>query len=931
VRSNLSRRDLGYTIYSRVETSIRTFIAPVLEAHWHEKAEWVPEGVLVQALARHGSVDFECADDFLECVDFSDLQRIICFKRHFRSFIAEGSLQESDFRVVMDEVYELRLKIAHIRGLFSIFDSDRLIVCTRKLAAGLGDAGSSIREFLDNLERRPEELVLKVPLTFYEAPETTWGIPNNLPLADYDSEGGFVGRREDIKSVRKLLEGNLHRVISITGAGGVGKTALALRVIEEMLEIGTSPFQGIIWVSAKENKLSYLGIEQVEPSLQSYEQLLDTIVTVMGMGEPSDTLEKKKSDVETVFSLFNSILVVIDNWETITDARILDFVLDPPERVKILITSRRGLGQVERRQELRELSEGDAVELFRRVAGEKGLDSLAKLPSEVVTQYVKRVSCFPLAVKWVLGQVALGADISAVTDRVNSASSEVSRFCFGQVYSSISSSAKRILGALSCFDDPPTAGVLMYVAEVRPDEFDAGVQELALASLVIPDHCVGDANQVVTRYVILTLTRSFVMQSLDDEPSFRDEVQSRLVTCRSNIEEAHRIQRQFRYSLSYLNPTTDEERIAAMYAKSAGDKFSAGDYKGAVKDFRSGAGVAPHYGQILRNWAVIESRTGHPVDANRLFERASMLCPQDELTWIKWGEFMKEANRVEDAVRLFEHARDLNPGNNQVFNALGGLYARLGRFQDADSILQEALILDGQHSDVEAEKIDRSSRADNLRRWAEGLRDADDLSGAEPRYQDALAEIESACQLDHSDWKTLEIKAQILVNMGYLYRDWQRPDEAIRHFELAMAIPLATPRLTNSLLKALQQLVRLRHHAGQFPMVKQLVGPDWLAKAAKNSPKTKLEEDYVALMQILALREVTYGHIKSVDKRGATCMISCDDNPSRTCMAHKTSFNKHRLNLQESLVGARVSFLPYTYDIEGDTKHRSFSTIVVGD
>ena len=931
MQGNLSRRDLGYTIYSRVEECIRGFISPLVEMHWDERTNWVPEGVLTQAAIRNGSPDFESADEFLEYTDFSDLQRIICFKNHFRDFIAHGSMQASDFCTVMDEIYGLRLKIAHVRGSFTIFDSDRLIACARRLAAELDGLGSCIAEFLNDLQERPEKMIVSIPMTFYESSENTWPIPNNLPSGDYDSEGGFVGRCDDIKKIRRLLEGNLHRVVSITGAGGVGKTALALRVVEEMLESGTSPFEGIVWVSAKENRLSHLGIEQVEPSLQSYEQLLDTVVVVMGMGEPSDTLPKKESDVQTIFSLFNNILIVIDNWETITDARIVDFVLDPPERAKILITSRRGLGQVERRQELRELSEGDAVELFRRVAREKGLDFLVSLPAEVVTRYVKRVSCFPLAVKWVLGQVALGADISAVVDRVNSASSDISRFCFEQVYDGISLAAKRILGALSCFDDPTVPGVLMYVADVQEDAFDAGVQELILASLIVPDRSIGDASQLVTKFGILALTRAFVLQRLDEEPSFRDEVQSRLATCRSNTEEAARVQRQYRYSLSYLNPTTDEERVAAMCAKTAWEKFSTGDYKGAVKDFQRGCRIAPHYGQILRNWAVVEFQMGHLVEANRLFEGASVLCPKDELIWLKWGEYMKQCNRVEDAVRIYERARDLNADNNQVLNALGGLYARLSRFEDGNAMLQAALTLDGQHSSIQAEKIDRSCRSDLLRRWAEKLRDTGDVARAEEKYGEALSEIELAWQLDHSDMKTLEIKAQILVNMGFLYRDCQRVDEAIRYFELAMGIPLATARTTSTLFRAFQQLVRLGHRVGHFGNLSRSANLDWLTRAAKNNPKVRVGEDYVALLQIMRLGEAVSGHVLSVDEHGAYCILSYDGDLSRTCLAHKTSFADIGKVLPESMVGAHVSFLPYAYDHEGVTKHKSFSTVVVDD
>lgn len=51
---------------------------------------------------------------------------------------------------------------------------------------------------------------------------------NNLPVEDYDLDGGFVGRRSEIQKIKKYLYTSQDRIISITGAGGLGKTALAL-------------------------------------------------------------------------------------------------------------------------------------------------------------------------------------------------------------------------------------------------------------------------------------------------------------------------------------------------------------------------------------------------------------------------------------------------------------------------------------------------------------------------------------------------------------------------------------------------------------------------------------------------------------------------------------------------------------------------------
>src|SRR5215207_3562714 len=54
--------------------------------------------------------------------------------------------------------------------------------------------------------------------------------PNNLPV----QSTSFVGREKQIRQVKQLLTGG--RLLTLTGAGGCGKTRLALRVAADVLE-----------------------------------------------------------------------------------------------------------------------------------------------------------------------------------------------------------------------------------------------------------------------------------------------------------------------------------------------------------------------------------------------------------------------------------------------------------------------------------------------------------------------------------------------------------------------------------------------------------------------------------------------------------------------------------------------------------------------
>src|ERR1017187_1857917 len=131
-------------------------------------------------------------------------------------------------------------------------------------------------------------MVLRIPIGFAETTEPT----NNLPIADFEADGGFIGRAEELGKLKRLVLRTLDRVITITGAGGVGKTALALRLCQHLLRMTPLPFEAIVWTSAKEERLGLTGIEMIDPSLRTFDDLVDTILSVFGwtaeLGKPLD-------------------------------------------------------------------------------------------------------------------------------------------------------------------------------------------------------------------------------------------------------------------------------------------------------------------------------------------------------------------------------------------------------------------------------------------------------------------------------------------------------------------------------------------------------------------------------------------------------------------------------------------------------------------
>lgn len=409
-----NNRDRAYSIISRLEENLRTILSDVMVSHYSD--DWVthiPKGVQHKTLDRMAELDENLdpsiISEFLEYTDFPDLKEIFISKDNFKLLFREG-VEKDQVASVFDELYYIRNKIAHVRRHFTLLDLQVAIDLTIDLLDYISYDTSELKDFIKLIPENPNEGIIKVPDSFVKNDVYT-KILNNLPSPDYDIDGGFIGRRADLKKIKKMLLGNLDRVITISGAGGVGKTAVALEMVNSLIASKDNPFTSIVWVSAKEDKLTLTGIEDIVPTLRTFEDILDKIISVHGF-DPNElpNIQSKKEFVKSILESYR-VLLVVDNLETVKDQSVIDFIKDFPHPGKVLITSRTGLGEVERRYPLRELSIPDAITLFRVIAREKGLEQLVKLSNSYIEEYVQRLNRYPLAIKWALGQISLGKDI----------------------------------------------------------------------------------------------------------------------------------------------------------------------------------------------------------------------------------------------------------------------------------------------------------------------------------------------------------------------------------------------------------------------------------------------------------------------------------------------------------------------------------------
>jgi hypothetical protein len=263
-----------------------------------------------------------------------------------------------------------------------------------------------------------------------------------------------------------------------------------------------------------------------------------------------EPITKRLEAVKTILAASEKgFLIVVDNQETVFDQRIIDFIKDLPQPNKALLTSRVGLGEIERRHPLKALTRKEALVLFRSVSRERGLDDVVILPDETLAGYVEKVACYPLAIKWVICQVSLGRDINSAIRDSTASTGDVARFCFDYIFEElVPSQEKQILYALSTQDQAATKAALCHLSNLTMDLVEAALQDLTGASLVIVQHKAADAGTIETRYDMLPLTRSYVFSKVQLKGELLREIRRRMEMVRHVIAEGDRAKREYKYT-----------------------------------------------------------------------------------------------------------------------------------------------------------------------------------------------------------------------------------------------------------------------------------------------------------------------------------------------------------------------------------------------
>ena len=321
-----------------------------------------------------------------------------------------------DAAVTAQLALELPVRMGLATGEAELRDGDYfgavLNRAARVMAAGhggqilLAESTAGLLSGVDLVNLGPRRLRdLPNPITMFQVRAD--GIPEDFPpLRTLDPIPGnlrphttsFIGRESELTEVMAAVRA--HRLVTLTGVGGVGKTRLAMEVATQL----ASEFPDGVWVF----ELAAVTDPAAVP---------DAVAAVLGI-----TQQSGKNVSESVATALEGRLrlLVFDNCEHLLDATadLLETVLGRSTTVRILATSREGLSVADEQiWPVRSLPVDAAVNLFTERADSVAPGVLGG-DAGVIVEICRRVDGIPLAIELAASRIS-SMTASDVRDRLD--------------------------------------------------------------------------------------------------------------------------------------------------------------------------------------------------------------------------------------------------------------------------------------------------------------------------------------------------------------------------------------------------------------------------------------------------------------------------------------------------------------------------------
>jgi predicted ATPase/class 3 adenylate cyclase len=468
----------------------------------------------------------------------------------------------------------------------------------------------------------------------------------NLPV----QPTALVGRERELAQVLDLLQEG--RIVTLTGAGGSGKTRLALQAAAEVVEEFKD---GVFWISLA--------------PVTDADLVLPTIASTVGAKEELVRFIQEKR-----------LLLLLDNLEQVLDcAPALSELLSSCPNLSLLCTSRAPLRiDGEREYDVAPLPEDDAVTLFRSRA------SVAE-PEDAVREICRQLDGLPLAIELAAARTRilppdklverLAQRLPLLTDGRRDAPERqrTLRATIEWSYDLLASEEQQLFGRLGVFAGSFELESAEAVAGASLDGLAALVEQSLLRS--------GDLG----RFFMLETIREFALERLESSADGQD-VRRRHAEYFLEIAESTEPEARGSEEAKWLSRLKSDQanfRAALSWALESGEMELALRLAGSLHSFWYHAGFLVEG----RRWA---ERALAAVGGDEFpIAQARALSTAGEFANLA-GETVVARGYLERSLALYEHAGDLGK-MPAAYTQLGHVAMHEGNPELARSLYERVL------------------------------------------------------------------------------------------------------------------------------------------------------------------------------------------------------------------------------------------------
>lgn len=617
-------------------------------------------------------------DEVVEYLDFQDIFTILLSNE---PFIPNNIINYLKINLnFLKEITPVRNRVMHTRPLLAgDFTTVYEFISSLKRTDPIN--WSYTIETRDLIEKDPSYvLTLKMPTI--DGRDKKNKILHNLPAPDFD-ETGFIGRKKDVDDITKLILSN--KVVSIIGDGGVGKTALALKIAYDIIDMNERcPFELVIWTSAKTTMLTSKGIQEIHNAIKDYSGIVDVIFETLDTASDGNN-KQKLNEILDYLDLFKTLLI-IDNLETIQSEEIRDFIREAQMRCHIVITSRIGLGELEYPRKLKGLSEVESTKLIREIARIRNSDTLLQLPQNTLVDIASKLYFNPLAMKWFVNTVESGIAPNEVLNNKN----DLLNFCLSNVYEKLSNGAILVLKTIRAARRKLTPAEIIYLSELEPIKVREHLIELFRTTLITREIHAGNIEEIF--YSVSDFANDFLSNNYPIEASYVKTINFKYKELTKSITELQKVQKYNEFALNAIAYESPNQRIAAKFLSEALQISQQGNFEQALLKVQEAKNMVPNYSESYRVSAFIKATKGDLLSAETDYELGIEIDPNNARLLYYYAQFL--LFKLEDNQKALEYAEKvhtLRPNHPYTSLLFARCYNKLQNHSKGIQILKSLL------------------------------------------------------------------------------------------------------------------------------------------------------------------------------------------------------------------------------------------------